>query len=306
MRTDSSNSALAQQQLVYMLDDLSADEVAGLRTPDEIMSLSHLLRGLRERGSPFEQVPTEELPDFIELMLAQAKAQLPERACQAIGLQCVKSLNQTGGLVPTILARNHGACMAAINRQVNLRDPAFWGHGGKAFMHSVGREAVMDEIQAAGQTWSECPALFRMAHYWRLERSMQVLGKIEPQELPGVSVYQDQQSWTRQLVQAGPDIGAFLAGYITCIEPDEKRLCNLVVALGALDRLEGPMPAPEADVAQKWARTLNSYPPLARPWPNSQAPLIETGQTLLRRMALGQLAQGLQEQPRSRNHSLRI
>lgn len=53
MRTDSSNSALAQQQLVYMLDDLSSDQVEGLRTPDEIMSLSPLLRWLLEQGSPF-------------------------------------------------------------------------------------------------------------------------------------------------------------------------------------------------------------------------------------------------------------
>lgn len=308
MHTDSSNAALAQQQLTHMLDDLSADDAARLRTPEDILTLSYHLRNLCERGSPFERVPAAELPELIELMLGKAKGQLPESVCQAVALRCVQDLNHIGGgaMVPTILARNHGQCMAAIDWQVDLRSPDFWVLGSKTFWSSGGREAVMDDIQAAGQTWVECPQLFRLAHYWRLERSMQTLGKINLDELPGVSMYQDQQSWTRQLVQASPDIGGFLAGYMTYMEPDAKRLGNLVVALGVLERLGGPMPVPAAEVAQRWALALETDPPPPQPWPNVQGPLAEMGSALLRRLTLKQLAQDAPDETRNRPNSLRM
>lgn len=203
---------LVDRQLRYMLDQIRLDDLSRV---DEIKAAASLASDFRGRGAPFSQLPVSDTPVALDaLMVRAADLNLPTQ--QALGLAVVMGLNQVGTRVATIMARNHGTCMAAIDRHVDLLARDF-GRVGAAGLGSGGQETRVDELQAAGQTWVACPRLFAMAHGNSLERVLRTLAKVEARDL--TDKLPRSEVWGAQLRQAAPDMGHFLAGAIVHLDP---------------------------------------------------------------------------------------
>lgn len=268
---------LVDRQLRYMLDQIRLDDLARV---DEIKAAASLASDFRGRGAPFSQLPVSDTPAALDALMARA-VDLNLSTRQALGLAVVMGLNQVETRVATIMARNHGICMATIDRHVDLLARDF-GRVGAPGWGAGGQETRVDEMQAAGQTWVACPRLFAMAHGNSLDRALKTLAKVEARDLR--DKFPRNEPWGAQLRQAAPDMGHFLAGAIVHLDPTPQRVQDMVYALGLVDLLGAEGPVVEGPQALAWARAFRQYH--GDHMGQSTDPMQRAGEVLIQRLGL--------------------
>jgi len=285
------SNAQLSDLLAYMLEDMKEEEFQDIVSDEDCIMVAMHLRSAFETDSPISgQVPTAELPVFIDHFLAYASCHVPHTILRAIGMSIAMGLNMTPTLIPTILERNHGLCIAAIQQHVDLSSPKLerisevstnFGHG------MVGKELTLDRIQAAGQDWMACPDAFYTLHNRQLASCTYLLGRLKEEDLP--TGRHTDNIWQKQLKQIMPDLGAFLSGLMHTQIPSPATALQIGVAMAVLQRMEAPMPQTSALVTNAWARVFPAEDASKKNFPPNLL-MIESIE-VFKRWALQQIAQ---------------
>lgn len=291
------SNAQLSDLLAYMLEDMKEEEFQKIVSDEDCIMVAMHLRSPFEAGAPmFGQVPTAELPAFIDQFLAYVSSQVTHTMLhtmlRAIGMRIAMGLNMTPTLIPTILERNHGLCVAAIQQHVDLSSPKLERISEVStnidiWPGMVGKELTLDRIQAAGQDWMACPDAFYTLHNRQLASCTYLLGRLKEEDLP--TGRHTDNIWQKQLKQIMPDLGAFLSGLMHTQIPSPATALRIGVAMAVLQRMEAPMPQTSALVANAWARVFPAEDASKKTFPPNLL-MIESIE-VFKRWALQQIAQ---------------